>query len=168
MSYVVAPIAPAGDVLGLVHADHGPNGRAVEDVERDVVWALAEGFGRIYERTDMRARVDAQLARLTSFADQVELLTSGRVGSALSQPSRGRGPQTPAHIAALLTPREREVLVTVVTGASNALVADRLLISTGTVKSHVNHILRKLGAANRSELIAMHTNRSPGAQDLRH
>ena len=54
----------------------------------------------------------------------------------------------------LLTPREREVLLLIVAGQSNSAIAGRLVISEGTVKSHVKQILRKLGAVNRSEAIA--------------
>jgi DNA-binding NarL/FixJ family response regulator len=54
----------------------------------------------------------------------------------------------------LLTPREREVLSLIVSGQSNGAIAGRLVISEGTVKSHVKQILRKLGAVNRSEAIA--------------
>jgi DNA-binding NarL/FixJ family response regulator len=54
----------------------------------------------------------------------------------------------------LLTPREREVLSLIVSGQSNGAIAGRLVISEGTVKSHVKQILRKTGAANRSEAIA--------------
>ena len=38
-------------------------------------------------------------------------------------------------------------------GAQNRQIADQLVISPGTVKSHVARILRKLGAANRSEAV---------------
>nr|WP_239005033.1 helix-turn-helix transcriptional regulator [Mycolicibacterium sp. CBMA 360] len=41
-----------------------------------------------------------------------------------------------------------------VTGASNQEIADQLVITEGTVKSHVKHILRKYGAANRAQAIA--------------
>ncbi|MGH9114936.1 MAG: response regulator, partial [Acidimicrobiales bacterium] len=44
-----------------------------------------------------------------------------------------------------LTEREVEVLREVVRGSSNAEIADRLYISETTVKTHVNHILSKLG-----------------------
>ena len=54
----------------------------------------------------------------------------------------------------LLTPREREVIALIVSGQSNNAIAERLVISEGTVKSHVKQILRKLGAVNRSEVIA--------------
>ncbi|WP_180819332.1 helix-turn-helix domain-containing protein [Gordonia terrae] len=55
--------------------------------------------------------------------------------------------------AAMLTQREREVLEQVVAGASNAAIAEKYTLSVETVKTHVKHILRKMGASNRAELI---------------
>jgi DNA-binding NarL/FixJ family response regulator len=51
---------------------------------------------------------------------------------------------------AVLTTRELQVLEMMAAGATNAEIADRLLISISTVKSHVKHILRKLDAKNRT------------------
>jgi two-component system NarL family response regulator len=50
-----------------------------------------------------------------------------------------------------LTEREREVLRLVVGGRSNKGIAAALSITEGTVKYHVNNILAKLGAADRTE-----------------
>ncbi|MBC2642152.1 response regulator transcription factor [Rhodococcus wratislaviensis] len=52
-----------------------------------------------------------------------------------------------------LTRREREVFQLLAAGKSNTEIADELVISVFTVKSHVKKILRKLGAMNRSEAI---------------
>ena len=42
----------------------------------------------------------------------------------------------------------------VVAGLGNAAIADRLGIGEGTVKTHVKHVLAKLGAVNRAQVIA--------------
>lgn len=67
----------------------------------------------------------------------------------------GRGLHEDLETPALdsLTAREREVFALVVQGASNAAIAEELVISIFTVKTHVKKILRKLGAMNRSEAI---------------
>jgi DNA-binding NarL/FixJ family response regulator len=49
-----------------------------------------------------------------------------------------------------LTPREREVLALLAAGMSNNEIAERLVLSVGTVRLHVSNILAKLGAPNRT------------------
>ncbi len=53
-----------------------------------------------------------------------------------------------------LTEREHEVLALLADGASNQAIADRLVISLATAKKHVNNILGKLHAQNRTEAVA--------------
>jgi LuxR family maltose regulon positive regulatory protein len=53
-----------------------------------------------------------------------------------------------------LSQRELEILALVARGASNQTIAEQLVITLGTVKSHMNHILGKLGARSRTEAIA--------------
>ncbi|WP_223628842.1 response regulator transcription factor [Microbacterium sp. EST19A] len=52
-----------------------------------------------------------------------------------------------------LTEREREVLLLVAGGASNQAIADDLVISPHTAKTHVNRIMSKLHAGDRAQLV---------------
>lgn len=52
-----------------------------------------------------------------------------------------------------LTDREREVLVAVAHGLSNTEIARQLTISYATAKTHVSHLLTKLGARDRAQLV---------------
>ncbi|GAA2042526.1 response regulator transcription factor [Agromyces tropicus] len=54
---------------------------------------------------------------------------------------------------ATLTDREREVLVLVAGGLSNDDLAERLVISRHTAKTHVNRVMAKLGAHDRAQLV---------------
>jgi len=54
-----------------------------------------------------------------------------------------------------LTPRERDVLVLLVTGKSNAAIADALSISQRTVTTHLSRLYSKLEVATRAEAIAL-------------
>ena len=53
----------------------------------------------------------------------------------------------------LLTAREREVLQLIAEGSSNQKIAEELFISVKTVEAHRAHIMTKLHAKNRTDLI---------------
>lgn len=65
----------------------------------------------------------------------------------------GAATRTDARLLAGLTDREREVLELVARGLSNQEIADRLVISVHTAKTHVGRVMVKLGAHDRAQLV---------------
>ena len=59
----------------------------------------------------------------------------------------------PSKPGGILTPRELEVLRLMGKGASNREIAQALVVTTGTVKKHLNNIFAKLEAQNRTQAV---------------
>ena len=60
---------------------------------------------------------------------------------------------SPAQHQASLTPREREILTLVANGKSSWEVGEALQITGRTVKAHIKHLCRKLGAVTRTQAV---------------
>ncbi|HEX8856376.1 MAG TPA: LuxR C-terminal-related transcriptional regulator [Thermoleophilaceae bacterium] len=164
-SYVAAPVAANGRVVGFFAADHFFARTQATPLDREVIWAFAEGFTHAYECMLMQNRLRAQSRRLHEMLAAMESAIAESEGEQLALPAertsvegiaprRLRGSDFADPTEGLLTRREREVLALMAEGATNAMIAERLVISPGTVKSHVKHILRKLRAANRAEAVS--------------
>lgn len=66
----------------------------------------------------------------------------------------GGGELSASGLPESLTERELEVLRLVASGKSNHRIASELFVSIGTVKTHLNHLYRKLGAHSRTQALA--------------
>ncbi|MBS1679788.1 MAG: response regulator transcription factor [Actinobacteria bacterium] len=103
-------------------------------------------------------RLDARLGELSDGA--VRFAPSGPPGAADPEarrpgPAHGENP-----FEGVLTRREVEILALLADGLTNRGIADRLVISEGTVKFHVANILRKLRVANRAEAASRYLTRT--------
>lgn len=68
-------------------------------------------------------------------------------------PSGEPGPASRPDLPDELTPREAEVLQLIAAGLSNTEIADKLVLSSATVKTHINRIFYKTGARDRSQAV---------------
>ena len=94
---------------------------------------------------EIRAAVEA-VARGEAVLDPA---IQHHVLAAVSAPAEPSAPETRDD----LTPREVEVLQLIAEGLTNAEIAERLVVSAATVKSHVNHIFSKIGARDRAQAV---------------
>jgi DNA-binding CsgD family transcriptional regulator len=53
-----------------------------------------------------------------------------------------------------LTARQREIAVLIAQGLTNGQIAERIVVSRGTVGNHIGHMLRRLGVKNRAQIAA--------------
>ncbi len=109
---------------------------------------------------------EARIIMLTTFEGDVEMLKSmppKDLAEAIRQVHGGKKripPELAAQLAEhlgdeALTEREIEVLRHIAGGNRNRDIADQLFISEETVKVHIKHIMEKLGAADRTQAVAI-------------
>jgi len=71
----------------------------------------------------------------------------------LGDPTRKRRDQLNLELGGL-TPRELDILVELARGNTDREIAAKFVLSEGTVKTHIRHVLKKLGARNRTQAVA--------------
>lgn len=112
----------------------------------------------------LRAGASGFLLKDTSPASLLDAIAIVAAGDALLAPAVTRRliaefarqpqpSQPPARDLAGTTSREQEVLILIATGLSNAEIAEHLHLSPATVKTHIAHLLQKLGARDRAQLV---------------
>ncbi|MDX8033438.1 response regulator transcription factor [Lentzea sp. BCCO 10_0856] len=101
-----------------------------------------------YLRRAMDAGVAGYLLKDAPIADLVSALRRVHAGERVVAPELAMAAWDSADP---LTPRERELLHEVTTGASNADIAARLNLAEGTVRNYLSTAMAKLGARNRSD-----------------
>ena len=166
-SYAAAPLVVGPHVIGVLHADRGRE-TPLDVLDRDVLWEFSTALAQAYESASLRpdaaqrARADAVIPGL---AGRPLRRADGRADPAGDRPAAAArrrwrrsscrvGRDDRAVFEGLLTRRELDVLRLLADGKSNKAIAEALVISDGTVKFHVNSLLRKLRVANRAEAVS--------------
>jgi DNA-binding CsgD family transcriptional regulator len=169
-SYVVAPVVVRGRVIAVLHADR--RDAELDVLHRDVLWRYAVGLAQAYESASLRRRLRREREYMRRFLDRLDArlgeLSDGAIrlapsgqsvrgdsGMARAGSSYGENP-----FEGVLTRREVEILALLAEGLSNRTIADRLVISEGTVKFHVANILRKMRVSNRAEAASRYLSRT--------
>jgi DNA-binding NarL/FixJ family response regulator len=118
----------------------------------------------VYEA--LRAGASGFLLKDAPRADLVAAIRVAAAGDALLAPSVTRRlieafaarpaavTPSPSRLASL-TPRERDILMLVARGRSNTEIASDLVVSEATVKTHVGHLLAKLGLRDRVQAVIL-------------
>lgn len=163
-AYVAAPVYAWQTPVGLLHADAPTEAGDVDVAERDLLGLFAEGVGAIFERNlllarlrTMRNSVEDQTHKIRGLAEAFDDELRESI-DLRSEADRQAGAQLSGHtpttdLTAEVTPRERQVLRLLSAGKTNAQIAAGLYITEGTVKSHVQHVMQKLGASNRTDAV---------------
>jgi DNA-binding NarL/FixJ family response regulator len=124
------------------------------DVDEYVYGALRAGASGFLLKDAAPEQVFAAVRVVAAGDALIDPAVTRRV---IAEFARRRPPEQPPRPAPLrqLTDREREVLVLVARGLSNGDIAERLVISHATAKTHVARILAKVDARDRAQLVML-------------
>jgi DNA-binding CsgD family transcriptional regulator/GAF domain-containing protein len=159
--YIAAPITIQGRAIGILHADRPePHGIVTMD-HLEQLEAFAECLSVAFESAALEEKAAQQRVEVDNLCGNVDELLGQSDRSVLwSLPGAAPGTQHNGdrHQAQAsgptLTSREREIMSHVATGATNGQIARCLVISEGTVKSHLKHIAKKLNTSSRAAAVA--------------
>jgi len=159
--YIAAPITIQGRAIGILHVDRPePHGIVTMD-HLEQLEAFAECLSVAFESAALEEKAAQQRIKVDSLCGNVDELLSRSARSVLwLLPGVASGPRHDAYYQGdqpsvpALTSREREIMSHVATGATNGQIARCLVISEGTVKSHLKHIAKKLNTSSRAAAVA--------------
>jgi DNA-binding CsgD family transcriptional regulator/GAF domain-containing protein len=161
--YIAAPITVQGRAIGMLHADRPePDGTVTLD-HLGQLEAFAECLAVAFESAVLEERAAQQRVEVENLCANVdELLRRSARTTLWSLPGAMSIQRHDAYyrrdqpVVPSLTAREREIMSYVATGATNGQIARCLVISEGTVKSHLKHIARKLNTSSRAAAVAVY------------
>ena len=136
-SSVVVPLALGGRLLGVLNASREPGAARMDRQSARLLELLANQSAILIDSAQMVEELQRKDQRLEQLVDQL-------LGEA------SRRPAISIELLAPLTRREQQVLELLVDGLTNREIAGRLVVEPDTVKDHVQSIIKKFGASDRT------------------
>lgn len=121
--------------------------------DRSVLSALRAGARGYLTKDAGGAEIRHALRQVLDNQAVIDPAVQHHVVDAVAAGSSAMERRQTAHLPAGLTPREAEVLSLIAAGMSNGEIAEQLVVSEGTVKSHINHLLSKIHARYRAQAV---------------
>ena len=137
------------EIKVVVLTTHADDRSVIEALQAGALGYLTKDVGADEIREALRRVADGQAS--LDPAVQMHLVEAIAGGTQAPTPEPSATPV--AQLPDGLTPREAEVLGLIGAGLSNAEIAAQLFVSEATVKSHVNHMLPKIGARDRAQAV---------------
>ncbi len=144
-------------LMALAYRAQGQERESLDMLTEALKFAQPQGFIRIF-----LDKGQPMLDLLREFCRQPREAALRNYAATLQQAFAGPGRDAPlespnAQLLDPLSTRELEILSLLCNGLSNQEIADELVLSVGTVKSHIHNIFRKLGVRDRPQAIATAT-----------
>jgi DNA-binding NarL/FixJ family response regulator len=121
--------------------------------DRSVLDALQAGARGYLTKDASGAEIRQALQDVLDDHAVIDPAVQHHLVDAIAAAPAAQDPPPPNRLPDGLTPREGEVLALIASGLSNNEIAKRLVVSDGTVKSHINHLLAKIDARDRAQAV---------------
>ena len=121
--------------------------------DRSVIAALRAGARGYLTKDASGAEIRHALRQVLDNHAVIDPAVQHHVVDAIATGSAAQDRRPLSPLPAGLTPREAEVLSLIAAGMSNSEIAEQLVVSEGTVKSHINHLLAKIDARDRAQAV---------------
>jgi DNA-binding NarL/FixJ family response regulator len=122
--------------------------------DRSVLEALRAGARGYLTKDAGAAAIHDALRRVAQGESAIDPAVQHHLVAAIATTEPEPEPTPEPTLPDGLTPREAEVLTHIAAGLTNAEIAARLVVSKATVKTHVNHLLAKIGARDRAQAVS--------------
>jgi len=135
-SSIVVPLALSGRLVGVLNASREPGAPRMNEHSARLLELLANQSAILIDNVQMLDELKRKDERLAQLLDRVPSASSRR--------------SVTVNLLAPLTRREQQVIELLVDGLTNREIAARLVVEPDTIKDHVQSIIKKLGATDRT------------------